>query len=160
MRSHTLPTLQPFLPWSVLTMVSSVKLGSRSSLPLAERLWEHPGDHETQAASLAGPLSRPSKLVAHSPQLLRTGKSRFSQTPGLAARIISPPAFLDIMLLAVSDSSDARCRLGAGDPAFSFSSCLPAPPYEYLFVRQAPSSLGPRGGPRPWVNGSNVESLQ
>lgn len=132
MRSHTPPRPLTFPSLGVLTMVSSVKLGSSSSLPLAERFWEHPGalgkPTKLKPPRWRGRISRPSKLVAHrlsKSALFYTQKNQGSARPRVWPRIISPPASLDIMLLAVSDSSDARCRLGAGDPAFFFS---PAPP--------------------------------
>ncbi|UQC91502.1 uncharacterized protein CLUP02_17038 [Colletotrichum lupini] len=124
------------------------KLGSSNSLPLAERFWEHPGalgkPSKLKPPRWRGRISRPSKLVAHRLKVhtFYSQKNQGSARPRVWPRIISPPASLDIMLLAVSDSSDARCRLGAGDPAFFSSPAPPRIPISSFFRLHCHSALG------------------
>ncbi|KAK1515748.1 uncharacterized protein CCOS01_12946 [Colletotrichum costaricense] len=154
MRSHTPPRPLTFPSLGVLTMVSSVKLGSSNSLPLAERFWEHPGalgkPSKLKPPRWRGRISRPSKLVAHrlKPTLFTHSKIKVQPDPG-SGRGSSP-----LLLLWISCSWLCRTArtpavvLGRG----TLPSFLPLPLHEYLSRRSSDSIVTRPSGRPPTID--------
>ncbi|KAI3542897.1 hypothetical protein CABS03_11185 [Colletotrichum abscissum] len=136
-------------------MVSSVKLGSSNSLPLAERFWEHPGalgkPSKLKPPRWRGRISRPSKLVAHRLKVhtfLHTEKSRFSQTPGLAADHL-PSCFFGYHALGCVGQLGRPLSSWSGGPCLLFFPCLL---HEYLSRRSSDSIVTRPSGRPPTID--------